>query len=486
MLGMTPQSALLVGLLAPLAVALLTPIASVRPNWRDALGPAGALVGFAAALTVARSVLDGAAPELLVLTIAPGLDLLFRVTPPGAVFGCVASGLWVVSAVYSVGYMRGNRERRQTRFAVCFAVSIHAAMGIAWSGNLMVLFMFYELLTFATYPLVTHKQSPEAVKAGRIYMGMLVGTSVVLLLPAIVWVWLEAGTLDFTAGGILAGRLDPSLAPWLLGMFAFGAGKAALMPVHRWLPAAMVAPAPVSALLHAVAVVKAGVFTVLTLVVYVFGIDFLAGTGASEWLVWLAAFTVLAASVVALTKDDFKARLAYSTVSQLSYIVLAAALATPLAAQAALVHIVVHATAKITLFFCAGAIQVGARVSKVSQFDGLGPRMPLVFIAMLLGALSIIGLPPLGGSWSKLMLMGGAADAGQPLVLAVFVVSTLLNLWYLLEPAYRAFCRQPAAPVGAKAPVLTVIPPVATALMCVALFFAIDMLTPFGELMVTP
>ena len=306
------------------------------------------------------------------------------------------------------------------------------------------------------------------------------------MLPGIIWVWLVAGTLDFTNGGILANRLDPAHAPWLVALFAFGIGKVALMPIHRWLPAAMVAPTPVSALLHAVAVVKAGAFTMLMVMVYIFGIDFLADTGASEWLAWLAAFTILASSVVAISKDDIKARLAYSTISQLSYIVLAAALASSIAAEGGLVHIVMHASAKITLFFCAGAIYVGAHLNKVSQLDGLGPRMPLVFIAFFLGALSIIGVPPLGGSWSKLMIMTGSIDAGLPLMVAVLAVSSLLNVYYLLEPVFRAFFRPVNTDVKVDTPLLTVLPPVITALISVVLFFAINILTSFSQLMVMP
>ena len=483
---MAPEVAILFGIFAPLAVALLIPFVSIFPMLRDGLGTAGALVAFAAAIVVGRAVLSGAEPDVTLLAISPGLDLRFRISPPGAVFGCVASGLWVLASLYSTGYMRGNNEKHLARFAACYAVAIHAAMAIAWSGNLMTLFIFYEILTFSTYPLVTHKENKEAIMAGRLYMGLLVGTSFVLFLPAIIWVWLVAGTLDFTPGGILAGRLDPALAPWLVALFAFGIGKAALMPIHRWLPAAMVAPAPVSALLHAVAVVKAGAFTVLIVMVYVFGIDFLADTGASAWLAWLAAFTILAASLIAMSKDDLKARLAYSTVSQLSYIVLAAALASRLAAEAGLLHIVMHATAKITLFFCAGAIYVGAHLTKVSQLDGLGPRMPMVFAAFFIGALSIIGIPPLGGSWSKLLLMGGAVEAGMGVMVAVLIVSTLLNVWYLLEPVFRAFFRPVNAGIRIQSPVLTVYPPVATALICVALFFTVDMLASFGRLMVAP
>ena len=248
----------------------------------------------------------------------------------------------------------------------------------------------------------------------------------------------------------------------------------------------MVAPTPVSALLHAVAVVKAGVFTMLMVVVYIFGIDFLSATGASRWLAYVAGFTILASSIVAISKDDFKARLAYSTISQLSYIVLGAALATAAAIEGATLHIVMHASAKITLFFCAGAIYVNAHLNKVSQLDGLGPRMPWVFGAYFLGALSIIGIPPLGGSWSKFLLMTGAVDAGLPLMVAVLAISSLMNVYYLLEPVWRGFFRPVNSEIKVDNHRLTIIPPVLTALLCVVLFFGIDSLTPFTSMMVTP
>ena len=473
---------IILGLGTPLAVAMLTPCLRAYPILRDALGVLGGLVSFGAALHIACAVIGGATPEWLVLSIASGLDLRFAITPLGAIFGLVASGLWVVAAIYSAGYMRAANESHQTRFAAFYALAIHAALGIAWSGNLLVLFIFYEILTFSTYPLVIHKQSPEAMRAGRLYLGLLVGTSLLLLLPAVVWVWLVAGTLDFTPGGILAGRIDASLVPWLLALFAFGIGKAALMPLHRWLPAAMVAPTPVSALLHAVAVVKAGVFTMLMVAVYIFGYDFLAG--AADWLIWLACFTILAASIIAIQQDDLKARLAYSTVSQLSYIVLGAALASELAVKGAALHIVMHATAKITLFFCAGALYVSANAQKVSELDGLGHRLPLVFGAFFLGALSIIGVPPMGGSWSKFLLMSGGAERGMMLVLVVLGVSSLLNVWYLLEPVWRGFFFAPKSEEKVTQYPLVVAPLVATALLSLGLFFTPWIFADLAELVV--
>lgn len=482
---MSPETALLTGIFAPLVVALLTPFLAVRNNWRDVAGPIGGVITFIAALHVANDVLAGGTPSWTAAEIAPGIELGFSVTALGAIFGLVASGLWVLAAIYSVGYMRGNHEKHQTRFAAFYAVAVHAAMAIAWSGNLLVLFIFYEILTFSTFPLVAHKESKAARDAGRLYLSILVGTSVVLLLPAVIYVWVMTGRLDFIPGGILAGTISPEVAPWLLAAFAFGVGKAAIMPLHRWLPAAMVAPTPVSALLHAVAVVKAGVFTLMMVAVYIFGIDYLADTGASVWLVWATCFTILASSCVAITKDDLKARLAYSTISQLSYVVLGAAIATKMAAEGAALHIVMHAVGKITLFFVAGAIYVQAHITKISQLDGQGPEMKLVFAAFFIGAFSIIGIPPAGGSWSKFMLMVGAADAGMVMVLIVLGISSLMNIYYLLDPVARAFFKPKVKEVKITWHPLTVWPPVATAVLCIALFFFADPIVGLAQAMVT-
>ena len=300
----------------------------------------------------------GASLNLILLEIVPQLRLAFALEPLGLLFALVASGLWVVTSIYSIGYMRAHHEAHQTRFYTCFALTLGAAMGIALAGNLVTLFVFYEAMTLVTYPLVTHYGTETAVRAGRVYLGYLLGTSIGLLLLAVTWTWILAGTLDFQKGGFLAGKADRTTLLVLLALYAFGIGKAALMPFHRWLPAAMVAPTPVSALLHAVAVVKAGVFSVMKIVLYVFGTDLLHETGLSVWLMYVAGATILIASLIALIQDDLKARLAYSTVSQLSYIVLGAALANPAGILGGSMHILMHAFGKITLFFCAGAIAV--------------------------------------------------------------------------------------------------------------------------------
>jgi multicomponent Na+:H+ antiporter subunit D len=363
---------------------------------------------------------------------------------------------------------------------------------VAFAGNLLTLFVFYEALTLSTYPLVTHKGGQNAMEAGRTYLGILLGTSIGLLLLAIIWTWSVTGTTDFVPGGILAGHMEGVQVAVLLALFMFGIGKAALMPFHRWLPAAMVAPTPVSALLHAVAVVKAGVFAVMKVSVYIFGIGFLGETGASQWLMWVAATTLLLASLVALTKNNLKARLAYSTVSQLAYVVLGAALATSMGVMGGSLHIAMHAVGKITLFFCAGAIYTATHKTEVSELDGLGRLMPFTFGAFLIGTLSIIGLPPLGGSWSKWYLILGAADAGQLAMIGVLMVSSLLNIAYLLSVVARGFFL-PAPGEAAvvrvgeetsginwagirEAPLLCLVPPCLTACGCLLLFFYADFL----------
>jgi multicomponent Na+:H+ antiporter subunit D len=468
-----------------LAVAWIA-IASRRPNLRETgiLLTGGSLFAIVAGV-ILPAVQAGERPRVDLVEVLPGLDLAFEVEPLGMLFALVASGLWIVTTFYSIGYMRGHHEKSQTRFYICFAVAISGAIGVAFAANMFTLFIFYEAITLSTYPLVTHHGDDKAKRSGRIYLGILMGTSIAFLLLALVWTWLATGTTEFRPGGILVGSVGGTQLLVLLALYAFGTGKAALMPFHRWLPAAMVAPTPVSALLHAVAVVKAGVFTILKVVVYVFGIDLLATTDASRWLTWVAAFTIISASVVALTKDNLKARLAYSTISQLSYIVLGAALATSAGVMGGAMHIAMHAFGKITLFFCAGAIMVGAHKTEISQMDGLGRRMPFTFLAFALGSFSVIGLPPMGGSWSKWFLVLGAADAHRPVMMVVFMASSLLSIGYLMPVVGRAFLQPAPEPDlndhrGShgdgihEAPLLCVLPPLFTAVGCIVLFFFAD------------
>ena len=462
----------------PLGGAVLILLFGRYPNLREGATLATGAALFATVVSLSGPVIAGARPALELMEVFPGLSISFELEPLGALFALVASGLWIVTSCYSIGYMRAHEEENQTRYYVAFAVSIFGAIGVALAGNMLTLFVFYEVLTLSTYPLVSHHGTEKAMKGARTYLTVLISTSIGFLLLAVAWTWVIAGTLDFREGGILAGRVEGGAVVALLALYAFGTGKAALMPFHRWLPAAMVAPTPVSALLHAVAVVKAGVFTVMKVAVYIFGIDFLHSTGASQWLMYAAAVTILLASLIAMRQDNLKRRLAYSTVSQLSYIVLGAALANSWGVIGGSMHIAMHAFGKITLFFCAGAIYVATHKTEISDMRGLGRTMPVTMIAFLLGSLSVIGLPPMGGTWSKWYLALGAADAGQVVLIAVLMVSSLLNIAYLIPIPIRGFF-SPApgepGPTGVKeAPLFCVVPLSVTAAGCVALFFFAD------------
>jgi multicomponent Na+:H+ antiporter subunit D len=458
----------------PAAGAVLIAATGRWPNLREGMTLITAVLLFGVVASMVSAVLAGARPEADLFTVLPSLSLRLRVEPLGMLFGLVASGLWIVNSVYSIGYMRANREAHQTRFYVCFAIALASTMGVAFAGNLLTLFLFYEALTLSTYPLVTHHGTPEARRAGRVYLGLLLGTSTGLLLLAIAWTWLLAGTTAFAPGGILAGTAGDLTLGVLLALYVFGIGKAALMPFHRWLPAAMIAPTPVSALLHAVAVVKAGAFSVVKVIVYVFGLSHGAGVASAEWLPVAAGFTIVAASIIALRSDNLKRRLAYSTVSQLSYVVLGAALLTPVSVTAAALHIVAHALGKITLFFAAGAIYTAAHRTEVSQLDGIGRRMPLTMTAFAIGALSMIGVPPTAGFVSKWYLVMGTLQTGHLAALAVVAASTLLNAAYYLPIVYRAFLKAPedaGEAAHGEAPLPIVLALAASALATVAMFF---------------
>jgi multicomponent Na+:H+ antiporter subunit D len=442
------ELALAAALLLPLVGALMIAVTGRNPNLREAVTLATAAGLIVGVLVAVADVVDGRRPELTLIGILPNATIAFSAEPLGCLFAVIASVLWLVTSVYSIGYMRAHHEHNQTRFYAYFAIAIASTMGVAFAANLVTLFVFYEVLTLSTIPLVAHAGTAEARQGARTYGGILLATSFMLLLPAIVATGQAAGTLDFAEGGILAGKISSTGAAILLALFVFGIAKAAVMPLHRWLPAAMVAPTPVSALLHAVAVVKAGVFAILKIVIYTFGIDLLRTADATTWMVAISAFTIIAASVVALRQDNLKRRLAYSTVSQLSYVVLGAALLAPASVIGAGLHIAAHAFGKITLFFAAGSILVASHKTEISQLNGIGRRMPWTMAAFSVAALSMIGLPPTGGFVSKWYLLGGALQADNLWVAAVIIVSTLLTAGYFLPIVYSAFFR----PVPVDAP----------------------------------
>ena len=463
--------------LVPLLGFGLNYLFSSKPNLRDVSTLIVACITFSLVMLITFYNGSNSTELPALFTVMEGLDIRFHLEPLGLVFALIASGLWILTHIYGVGYMRANAEKNQTRFFAFFCLAISATLGIAFSANLFSLFIFYEMLTLSTFPLVAHKGTGDAIRGSRVYLGILISTSVVFFLSGIIWVFTTVGTLDFRLGGIIHSYFGDFSTILLLMLFAFGVGKAALFPFHSWLPSAMVAPTPVSALLHAVAVVKAGVFSILKIGVYIFGIDHLASTEASNWLIWLAAFTILFASTIAISKDNLKARLAYSTVSQLSYIVLGLALATAIGALGAALHIVMHAFGKITLFMTAGSIYVTTKKTEISDMVGLGRIMPLTFFAFFVGSLSIIGIPLLGGAWSKWYLLEGAVDADLLLIIIVLLISSLMNVYYLLSIVGRGFflnikgVEVKSKVVIKEAPILCLIPPILTAAGSVLLFF---------------
>jgi multicomponent Na+:H+ antiporter subunit D len=403
----------LLAILVSAGGALLIIACKNRPNLRELCSVAAGVVKLSLVVSMVPAVLRGSTIECSVFKLLPGIDIAFRVDALGLLFALGASLLWIVTTFYSIGYMRTLDEHAQTRYYACFAVALSCTMGVAFAANLFTLFLFYEGLTLSTYPLVAHKETPEARAGGRKYIIYLLGAAKVFLLSAIILTYNLTGTLDFLAGGV--------------------------MPLHGWLPAAMVAPTPVSALLHAVAVVKTGVFAVVRIALFVFGVDCLRAIGVGGVFVFLASFTIITASVIALTRDNLKARLAFSTVSQLSYILLGAALLAPSALVGGIVHITFHAVSKITLFFCAGSIYVSSHLTEVSQLGGIGRKMPWTMAAFAVATLSMIGVPPACGFVSKWYLVIGALERDSLVVLTILMFSSLLNAAYFVPIVVRAF-----------------------------------------------
>lgn len=383
--------------------------------------------------------------EVYVFTFQVTVDLHFmlRVDALALLFAGLSSVLWLVTTIYAIGYLEGSPNRR--RFFGFFSMCVTASTGIALSGNLVTFFVFYEFLTLATYPLVVHRGTRKAVEAGRNYLFYTIGGGTVLFV-GIVALTVLAGPVEFVQGAQLANfieshPLELKLIFWM--MLAGLAVKAAIFPVHGWLPVAMVAPAPVSALLHAVAVVKAGAFGIIRLIYDVYGVELAMELSVLPPLAFLAAFTIIYGSLRAIAQDDLKKRLAFSTVSQLSYIALGAAVPGMLSSVGAIVHLVHQGIMKITLFFCAGVIAETTGVSKVSELNGIGRRLPLTMAAFTIGAFGMIGLPPVAGFISKWYLSVGAFSGGHPWVVVILLGSSALNAIYFLPIIYAAWFKEP-------------------------------------------
>ena len=444
---------LLLAILAPLLGAGLVMATGKRPNVRESCSFLAAATLFGIVAWMVPDVLRGAKPHWVVFQLLPGaegssgLRVALRADALSMVFAVSASFLWVVTVFYSAGYMRGLHEHEQTRFNTCFALALFGAIGCAFSDNLLTLYLFYEIVSICTYPLVAHHQDEESYESGRKYLTYLTGTAKGLVLPAMVLIYVLKGNLDF-ANNITTGILPPDVNRWVVtGLYAcciLGFAKNAVMPFHNWLPSAMVAPTPVSALLHAVAVVKVGVFSTVRVMLYVFGVDTMQALNLGLPTAYFVSITIVVASIIALSKDNLKMRLAYSTVSQLSYIILGVALLTRPGIEGGLVHIANHAFSKITLFFCAGAIYVATHKKNISEMSGLGRVMPFTFGAFALASLSMIGAPPVAGFVTKWYLLNGAFDAGSVGIIIVLLVSTLLNAAYFAPVVYSGFFGQPS------------------------------------------
>jgi len=434
--------------LRPLAAVAVSALAIVgilaahrRPNLREGVTLVAATAKFGVVASMLPGVLGGTVYVTHLGEVVEGVPFVLRADPLGMLFAVLASFLWIPTSLYSIGYMRGLGEDSQTRYFAAFAGALSATMGIAFASNLVVLFVFYELLTVSTYPLVAHDETDEARAAGRKYLAYTFGGGVAALAGTVL-VYVAAGTVGFSAGGIegLTSGTSTGVARLAFALLAGGFGvKAAVMPVHSWLPDAMVAPTPVSGLLHAVAVVKSGAFGVARVVLDVFGPDAVAEIGAGLPLAALAAFTFTAASVIALRKDNLKRRLAYSTIAQLSYIVMGLALLKPAALVGGLLHIPAHAFMKLTLFFCAGAIHVETHTDRISRMRGIGERMPVTMAAFGVASLGMAGIPLLAGFVSKWYLLVGSFDAGHAVFAFALLLSGVLNIAYFWPVVYGAF-----------------------------------------------
>ncbi len=433
--------------------AVLTPLVGIvfiiasrrHPDVREGVTILTAVTTLLFVASMVPAVLSGQVPTTDLGMFVPGIAFVLRADPLGMVFGLLASFLWLVTSFYSIGYMRGLDEHSQTRYFAAFAGSIASAVGVAFASNLIVLYLFYELLTVATYPLVAHDETEEARTAGRKYLAYTFGGGVAALTGTAL-VFVATGTVSFTPGGIAGlATADPLVGQVAFALLAGGFGvKAALMPVHSWLPDAMVAPTPVSGLLHAVAVVKSGVFAIARVVLDVFGPVRMSELGLGLPLAIVAGFTIVTASVIALRQDNLKRRLAYSTISQLSYIVLGLALLSPAAMVGGLLHIPAHAFMKLTLFFAAGAIHVETHTDDISDMVGIGRRMPVTMIAFAVASIGMAGLPLVAGFVSKWYLLIGSLDAGHTIFVLVLLASGLLNIAYFWPIVYQAFFQTPA------------------------------------------
>lgn len=418
---------------------------------RTALNLSAAAIKVALVIWLSWQVAQGTEYALR-FEMLPGLDFVLRTDPLAVLFMALSATLWLLTTIYAVGYLEKGPHR--SRFFGFFSICVGATVGIAMAGNLFTFLLFYELLTLATYPLVVHRGTAAALKAGRLYLIYTLSGGLMLLVGTL-WLSVLAGSTEFVPRGIVADLTDDHAGTLRIIFVLLIAGvgvKAALVPLHAWLPISMVAPAPVSALLHAVAVVKAGAFGIMRVVYEIYGIDTAQALGVTGPLAALAAVTIIYGSIRALGQDDIKRRLAFSTVSQVSYITLGVALASPVAAIGALAHLIHQGLMKITMFMAAGNLAEELHIKKVSQMNGVGRLMPGTMLAFSLAALGMIGVPPLAGFISKWYLASGSLAGNADWVIAVLLGSSLLNAAYFLPILHRAWFLPPSGTTDSKLP----------------------------------
>lgn len=477
------QQLIILAIVFPIISAILLSLLPERSDrWRNPLALFISLVTASSVIFLLIAVLGGDIPEFSVLTIVEGLEIAFKVDPLAIFFGTIASVLWVFSVLYSIGYMAHEHQRR--RYFAFYLLSLGVTVGIAFSANLFTLYLFYEFLTICTYPLVIHEGNKDAQNAGGRYLAYsFVGAGFILV--GLFMTYYNMGSLAFTPGGLLDGAVDnPGLWQGIFLCFILGFGvKAAIMPLHAWLPSAMAAPTPVSALLHAVAVVKSGVFGILRVMYSIYGTEALTALDLGRFVTILVSITIIVASIVALRQEELKRRLAYSTISQLGYITLGAGLLTPLGLAGGLLHIVNHALLKITLFFCAGAIITVTGKKKISELKGIGRRMPLTMLAFTLGCIGMVGILPLNGFISKWHLVMGSLETQHYLILAVLTASALLNAAYFFPIIIAAFFQKGdfESPRGVEAPLSMLIPILVLAVSCIFFGIELDFYLPFVQ-----
>ncbi len=475
--------------LVPFLALIITPFMVIFKDYKNVKEGLSIIAAFGMFILVLKMAQEYLSERILffeLIKITPTIALSFKTDTSSILFAGVASFLWIITTIYSIGYLRGLKDKKETSFYTFFALTLFATTALAFSANLVTTFIFYELITLFTYPLVTHKGSEETKRAGRKYLVYLLGTSLLFFMTAIILTQGISGNNYYNSNGLFNNYQNEKILIVIFLLFLFGVSKTAIMPMHSWLPNAMVAPTPVSALLHAVAVVKAGVFVLYRITNYIFTPEILITINGHYILMFVSSVTIVFSSMIALKQDNLKLRLAYSTISQLSYIVLGLSLVNKYALTSALTHLVMHAFGKITLFFCAGAIYVKTHISEISKLDGIGKRMPITMIAFTFGSLSMIGMPGFGGFISKFLLMKGIANSNCYFLFTILAISTLLNASYFMPIVYAAFFKNESPKptknidkVDGQYIYFMELSLLITGLITIALFFSYDYLTTF-------